>query len=114
MKISEIPTSELTRMLRATETVVGRDAVESRVLRRELDRRGSTSCDSLVNLFGLSRVLSISHDWLQNEADAGRIPFLCVGKRNRLYNPDAVRAKLAERAAQGESATEPPRAVLHG
>lgn len=59
--------------------------------------------DIFVNLFGLARVLSLPHDWLRHEADAGRIPFLRIG-RQRFYNPNAVRVRLAARAAVGEDA----------
>ena len=61
--------------------------------------------DSFVNVFGLARVLSLPHDWLRLEADAGRIPFLRI-RHQRFYNPDAVRKVLAERAAIGESAQQ--------
>ena len=59
--------------------------------------------DIFVNLFGLARVLSLPRDWLKGEADAGRIPFLRIG-RQRFYNPNAVRERLAARAAIGEEA----------
>ncbi len=51
-----------------------------------------------MNATGLGRELRLPREWLINEADAGRIPCLRVG-RKRLFNPDAVRAALAERAA---------------
>ena len=52
----------------------------------------------LVALDELARRLPVSKRWLQREAQAGRIPSLVAGKR-RLFNVDAVRSALAERAA---------------
>ena len=46
----------------------------------------------------LAARLKIPRSWLLAEADAGRIPYLQV-KRTRLFNVDAVRRALAERAA---------------
>ncbi|MEX0884992.1 MAG: hypothetical protein WD009_01005 [Phycisphaeraceae bacterium] len=38
-KLTDIPTSELRRALKATERFVGRGSASARVLRRELERR---------------------------------------------------------------------------
>lgn len=57
--------------------------------------------DRLDNIHGLARRLNIPTDWILKEARAGRIPSLQIG-RKRLFNVDAVRARLAERAAAGE------------
>ena len=46
---------------------------------------------------GLARRLRLPRDWLKDEADAGRLPCLRVGKR-RLFNLDAVKAVLCHRA----------------
>jgi len=52
----------------------------------------------LTNIHGLTRALRLPRAWLLQEADAGRIPCLRVGRR-RLFNVDAVRAALARQAA---------------
>lgn len=52
----------------------------------------------LCNLRGLASELQIPREWLATEADAGRIPCLRIGHR-RLFNLDAVRRALADRAA---------------
>jgi len=41
MKLHEIPTPELRRILRATERDAGADSMEARILRRELVKRKS-------------------------------------------------------------------------
>lgn len=53
---------------------------------------------NIVPLEGLARRLRVSKAFLHREAIAGRIPSLRAGKR-RLFNPEAVEAALAERAA---------------
>lgn len=55
----------------------------------------------IVTLDELARRLKLSKAWLHREANAGRIPSLRAGKR-RLFNPAAVGASLAERAATGD------------
>ncbi len=55
--------------------------------------------DDLTNIVGLSVSLQLPKEWLAAEADAGRIPYLRVG-RQRLFNLPAVRRVLAERAAE--------------
>ncbi len=52
----------------------------------------------LVNLAGLARRLHLPRNWLKDEADNARIPFLRVG-RKRLFSVEAVEALLAERAS---------------
>jgi excisionase family DNA binding protein len=52
----------------------------------------------LVGLFWLSKELKLPRDWLRQEAIAGRIPCLRVGRR-LLFNAEAVEKALAERAA---------------
>jgi hypothetical protein len=39
MKLNEVPTAELQRILRATERDAGPDSMEARILRRELVKR---------------------------------------------------------------------------
>ena len=39
MKLTDVPTPELRRILRATEKAEGPESVEARIFRRELDRR---------------------------------------------------------------------------
>jgi len=51
----------------------------------------------LLNLHGLARELRLPLEWLRDEAKTGRLPCLNVRGRMR-FNPDAVRAELAERA----------------
>ena len=56
---------------------------------------------SPVRLITLSRLLKLPATWLKEEADAGRIPCLRVG-RARLFDPAAVQQTLRRRAAAGE------------
>ena len=56
----------------------------------------------LVTLEELARRLPVSKRWLEREARAGRIPSLTAGRR-RLFNLEAVRAAIAERAANREA-----------
>jgi hypothetical protein len=58
-----------------------------------------TTPNDLVNVHGLARELRIPATWLQQEADAGRIPVLRIGRR-RLFNLNVVRITLAERAGR--------------
>lgn len=60
--------------------------------------------DELTTLIGLARQLRLSRTWLKGEADAERIPYLKAGAK-RLFNVEAVRVVLAERAASGPNAT---------
>ena len=53
---------------------------------------------SLTTLFGLAQRLNLPVRWLRDEAAAGRIPCLRIGRAFR-FNPDAVERALAERAA---------------
>ena len=55
----------------------------------------------LLRLPALARELKLPRDWLRTEADAGRIPCLRVG-RKLLFQIEAVKRALAERAAKGE------------
>jgi hypothetical protein len=54
---------------------------------------------SLSNLAGLSAQLRLPREWLRQEALAGRIPCLRIG-RKMLFNCEAVERTLAERAAE--------------
>lgn len=54
----------------------------------------------LATLYVLSRHLRLPCSWLHDEAKAGRIPSLRVG-RKWLFNLAAVARVLAERAAAG-------------
>ncbi len=56
--------------------------------------------DTLVNINGLALSLRLPVAWLKRETMAGRIPCLKIGRRC-LFNVDAVRKALAERAATG-------------
>ena len=55
-------------------------------------------CKRLVTVHGLALELRLPRAWLIAEADEGRLPSLLVGRR-RLFNVEAVRQALAERAA---------------
>jgi excisionase family DNA binding protein len=61
----------------------------------------------IVPLDELARRLRLSRRWLWQEADAGRIPSLKAGRR-RLFNPAAVEAALAGRAASLAPGKEAP------
>jgi hypothetical protein len=52
----------------------------------------------LVSLPALAAALRLPEDWLQAEADAGRLPHLRIGKRYR-FSLSAVEAVLVARAA---------------
>jgi hypothetical protein len=54
---------------------------------------------NLISMHGLARELRLPAAWLQKEANFGRIPALRIG-RKWLFNLQAVKAVLAERAAQ--------------
>ncbi|MHC4365194.1 MAG: DNA-binding protein [Planctomycetota bacterium] len=56
----------------------------------------------LSNLFGLARELHLPVSWLKDEALAGRIPCLKIGRRLR-FNKKAVENALAELAAKGDT-----------
>lgn len=58
----------------------------------------AASPQNLVSLDSLAATLHLSRPWLRAEADAGRIPFLEVGRR-RLFNVEAVRRVLAQQAS---------------
>jgi len=70
-------------------------------LRFAAEHGGMGTPHQLVTLEELARRLPVSKRWLQREALAGRIPSLVAGKR-RLFNTEAVRAAIAERAAKAE------------
>lgn len=55
-----------------------------------------------LSLPGLAAALRLPEDWLKDEADAGRLPHIRIGKRYRFYLP-AVEAALVERAARGDA-----------
>lgn len=48
MKVKDVPTSQLRRILRATERAVGTDSTEARIIRRELVRRRRAQRRKLV------------------------------------------------------------------
>ena len=63
-----------------------------------------TSTSKLVNLRELARQLrrfGITHVWLKQEAEAGRLPCMHTGKR-LLFNTQAVEDALLRRAAGGK------------
>lgn len=63
----------------------------------------------IVKLEDLAQQLGLSTRWLHREAMAGRIPSLKAGKQ-RIFNVDAVRQKLSERAAGTPTDAEVPNA----
>ncbi len=54
----------------------------------------------IVNIVVLAKALRLPVRWLKSEAEAGRIPYLKVGRRF-LFNIKAVEWALAERASKG-------------
>jgi excisionase family DNA binding protein len=58
------------------------------------------------------RHLGITRDWLREEAKAGRLPSLRIG-RTMLFNFDAVVEVIARRAAAGEAPAQQPEEVGH-
>ncbi len=61
-----------------------------------------TNQPQVVTLDKLAKRLRLSKRWLRTEAIAGRIPSLRIGSR-RIFNPDAVEAAIAERAADPDA-----------
>jgi len=57
---------------------------------------------NLVTLIELSDALGMPARWLRQQAEAGAIPYLRVGRR-RFFNLSAVRQTLARRAAQHQT-----------
>lgn len=53
---------------------------------------------TFVTASKLSAICGLSETWLRDEANAGRIPHLKIGKRV-MFNPDAVERALIERSA---------------
>ena len=64
-----------------------------------------TTNTQLLSLPALAEVLHLPEAWLKGEADAGRIPHLCIGKRYR-FNLGAVTRVLASRAATSGKAAQ--------
>jgi excisionase family DNA binding protein len=60
---------------------------------------------NIVSLDELATQLRLSRRWLRSELKAGRLPFLQAGRR-RLFNANAVRQALAERAKGGSGVTD--------
>lgn len=58
----------------------------------------------LTNVHGLSIALRLPYQWLKDEAKAGRIPCLKIGRR-MLFNPSAVELALSEQAGSAKVAT---------
>jgi excisionase family DNA binding protein len=58
--------------------------------------------NKVYNLIGLSERLRLPAKWLKQQADAGEIPCLKVG-RKRLFNFDAVQEALSRLAAKGDN-----------
>jgi len=61
---------------------------------------------SLLTLTELAVALRVPENWLEAEAEAGRIPCLRAGKRYR-FALAAVEAALVHRAASGDAMTAP-------
>ncbi len=60
--------------------------------------------ESVVTLNRLAAHMRLPREWLRNEALAGHLPCLRVG-RKMLFNLAAVEQTLAERAAAGREAS---------
>jgi hypothetical protein len=58
----------------------------------------------VLSLNRLASHLRLPRAWLREEARAGRVPCLKIGRR-MLFNVAAVQSVLAARAAKGEGAT---------
>jgi len=56
------------------------------------------AANKLTTVAELSAELRVPIRWIKAEAEAGRLPHLKVGRRF-FFNIDAIRAALAERAA---------------
>jgi len=54
---------------------------------------------NFIPLDVLALKLALPGKWLRQEVDAGRIPYLQVGRR-RLFDLETVRAALVKRSAQ--------------
>jgi excisionase family DNA binding protein len=59
----------------------------------------------LVTLGQLAKALGLSRNWLRAEVMQGRLPCLRAGRRILLCR-SAVEARLAERAASGDSQSD--------
>lgn len=69
--------------------------------------------ERLLTLHDLAEILHLPAVWLKDEALAGRIPALRVGRRLR-FNAGAVEQALAERAAcDPKAVTVPIRTARH-
>ena len=55
-------------------------------------------CD-LLSLSRMARRIGVTSQWLRSQADTGKVPCLKAGNRH-LFNPIAVQASLAARAAR--------------
>lgn len=53
----------------------------------------------LLTLARMARRLGVTQQWLREQADAGKVPYLKAGKRY-LFNADAVHDAVATRAAK--------------
>ena len=60
------------------------------------DTKTVEAAPTFLPLEPLAARLGVPIAWLKREADAGRIPFLSVGRR-RLFNPDTVALALLRR-----------------
>ena len=63
---------------------------------------GGMDSTKYISITELARTTGLPLAWLKDEAKAGRIPRLLVGRR-LLFDPEAVDRVLAERAGRGES-----------
>ena len=103
MLLRDATIDELIQMLLATEVSVGANAIETQLLRDELDRRklrgtqNGIDPDELFPLSRMARRLGVTQAWLRDQADAGNVPRLKVGNRY-LFHVAAVQAALAKAA----------------
>ena len=103
MKIADLTIPELRRALDATKQTLGDDAIEVRVLTRELNRRARRPKDAgptepdLCTLSDLARELRLPAHWLKAEAQGGRLPHIAIAGQP-LFNLQSVKAALCHRA----------------
>lgn len=78
-----------------------------RNLRKAVDHIGCMfdEQNSVISLSELAEQLRLPKTWLRSQADAGRIPYLRIGRRYR-FNLAAVNKILADLAASGDKKGE--------
>jgi hypothetical protein len=57
----------------------------------------------LHNLLACARIVGVPATWLKEQAKAGNVPCLRIGKRKLFFNINAVRSALENMAANGDA-----------